>query len=86
VARLTIRTARLILRDFRPSDLDVYCELRAHPDFQRFHAARDVSTMRSVELLGDFLCWARKISRLRFQLAIEEPRLGLLGFLRCQDH
>ena len=79
MARLTIRTARVILRDFRPTDLDAYCELRAHPDFQRFYAARDVSTKRSAELLGEFLCWATEIPRLRFQLAIEDPGLGLLG-------
>lgn len=79
MARLTIRTARLILRDFQPSDRDAYCELRAHPDFQRFYPAKDVSTKRSAELLGEFLCWATEIPRLRFQLAIEEPRLGLIG-------
>jgi RimJ/RimL family protein N-acetyltransferase len=30
-------------------------------------------------LLGEFLSWAAEHPRLRFQLAIEEPRLGLLG-------
>ena len=77
--RLTIRTDRLILRDFQSSDLDAYCELRAHPDFQRFYPAEEVSTKKSAELLGEFLGWASELPRLRYQLAIEEPRLGLLG-------
>lgn len=74
-----IRTDRLVLRDFRPSDLVAYCQLRSHADFQRFYPARDVSQERSAELLGEFLAWAAETPRLRYQLAIEEPRIGLLG-------
>jgi len=74
-----IRTPRLILRDFRPSDLDAYCQLRAHEDFQQFYPSRDVSAERSGELLREFQRWATENPRLRFQLAIAEPRLGLLG-------
>lgn len=74
-----IRTPRLILRDFRPSDLDAYCQLRAHEDFQQFYPSREITTQRSGELLREFLSWAAENPRLRFQLAIEEPRLGLIG-------
>ena len=74
-----IRTARLILRDFQPSDLVAYCELREHPDFQRFYPAHDVSGERSAELLSEFLNWVTENPRYRYQLAVEEPRLGLIG-------
>jgi len=74
-----IRTPRLILRDFRHSDLDAYCQLRAHEDFQQFYPSRDVSAERSGELLSEFQRWATENPRVCFQLAIEEPRLGLLG-------
>lgn len=79
-----IRTPRLILRDFQLSDLDAYCQLRADKDFQRFYPAHDVSTERSGELLREFQRWATENPRLRFQLAIEEPRLGLLGSCELQ--
>jgi RimJ/RimL family protein N-acetyltransferase len=77
--RLPIRTTRLILRDFSPADLAAYRELRSDPDFQRHYAPPDVSRERSAELLEEFLRWATEHPRRRFQLAIEEPRLGLLG-------
>ncbi len=76
---LTIRTIRLILRDFRCSDLDAYRRLRSHPDFQRLYPAGDCSAERSGELLRMFLGWASEKPRLRFQLAIEVPGIGLLG-------
>jgi RimJ/RimL family protein N-acetyltransferase len=74
-----IRTPRLILRDFRLSDQDAYCQLRAHKDFQRFYPAHELSTERSGQLLREFLSWATENPRLRFQLAIEEPHRGLVG-------
>ena len=82
-----IRTPRLILRDFRISDLDSYCQLRADQDFQRFYPAHEVSIERSGELLREFLSWAMEDPRLRFQLAIEEPHRGLVGScgLRISD-
>jgi RimJ/RimL family protein N-acetyltransferase len=79
VAPLPIQTARLILRDFRASDLGAYCDLRTHPDFQRFYGPGEGSRERSVALLGEFMSWAKENPRLRFQLAIEEPNLGLVG-------
>ena len=70
-----IRTPRLILRDFRSSDLVAYSGLRAHPDFQRFYPAHDTSAEMSAELLGEFLNWAAENPRSRYQLAVEEPRI-----------
>ena len=76
---IMIRTARLNLRDFRPSDQVAYCGLRANPDFQRFYPAYEVTSNRSVELLGEFLKWAAESPRCHYQLAVEKPGLGLLG-------
>lgn len=42
-------------------------------------APTDSSCGTSAELLGKFLAWAAETPRLRYQLAIEEPRIGLLG-------
>ncbi|MGH7565354.1 MAG: GNAT family N-acetyltransferase [Gemmatimonadota bacterium] len=76
---MILRTPRLILRDFVPSDLSAYCALREHPDFQRLRTERDVSTERSAELLHEFVGWAVESPRSRYQLAIEKPEDGLIG-------
>jgi RimJ/RimL family protein N-acetyltransferase len=76
---MILRTPRLILRDFLPSDLQAYCALREHPEFQRLRTERDVSPERSAELFHEFVEWAGESPRSRYQLAIEKPEQGLIG-------
>lgn len=76
---MILRTRRLVLRDFQPSDLPAYRAFREHPDFRRLRNEPDVSPERSAELLHGFITWAAEIPRWRYQLAIDKPVDGLIG-------
>ena len=76
---LVIRTNRLLLRDFCPADLPAYAELRARPGSWRFSPEEDASSDRVEELFGLFLAWSRERPRLRYQLAVVLPSVGLIG-------
>lgn len=76
---LTIRTDRLLLRDFEPADLPAYARLRAHPLHQRFCPEEDARRDKAEELLRLFLAWSREWPRLRYQLAVVLPSRGVIG-------
>jgi RimJ/RimL family protein N-acetyltransferase len=76
---MILRTPRLVLRDFLPSDLAAYRAFREHPDFRRLRIESDLSPERSAELLHAFIAWAAETPRSRYQLAIEKPVDGLIG-------
>jgi [ribosomal protein S5]-alanine N-acetyltransferase len=76
---MILRTQRLFLRDFQPSDLPAYRAFREHPEFRRLRNEPDVSPDRSAELLHTFIAWASETPRSRYQLAIEKPVDGLIG-------
>ncbi len=76
---LTIETDRLLLRDFRPADLPAYAELRARPGSWRFSPEEDACPDRAEELLRLFLAWSGERPRLRYQLAVVLPSVGLIG-------
>ena len=68
---MILRTSRLLLRDFVPTDLQAYSAVREHTS--------EPSPGRSAELLHRFVEWSLEKPRLRFQLAIEKPAAGLIG-------
>ena len=76
---LAIRTDRLLLRDFRPADLPGYAELRARPGSWRFSSEEDARPDKAEELLGLFVAWSEERPRLRYQLAVVLPSVGLIG-------
>ena len=76
---LAIRTDRLLLRDFRPTDLPAYAELRTRPASWRFSPEEDARLDRAEELLRLFVAWSEEWPRLRYQLAIVLPSEELIG-------
>jgi ribosomal-protein-alanine N-acetyltransferase len=76
---LAIRTDRLLLRDFAPSDLPAYARLRAHPLLQRFCPEEDAGYGKAEELLRLFLAWSQERPRFGYQLAIVLPSRGVIG-------
>jgi RimJ/RimL family protein N-acetyltransferase len=76
---MILKTYRLLLRDFLPSDLTAYSAIREHPDFRLLLNERDSSPERSAELLRQFVEWSLESPRSRYQLAIELPTDGLIG-------
>lgn len=76
---LAIRTDRLLLRDFDPSDLPGYARLHADPLLQRFCPEEDAGYGKAEELLRLFLAWSRERPRLGYQLAIVLPSRGVIG-------
>src|SRR5688572_7993525 len=76
---MILKTYRLLLRDFLPSDLSAYSAIRDHPDFRLLLSGRDSSPERSAEPLHQFVEWSLESPRSRYQLAIELPTDGLIG-------
>jgi Acetyltransferases, including N-acetylases of ribosomal proteins len=76
---LVIETERLVLRDFRQTDLHAYQALRLHPDFQRFCSEDDAAPANADYLLNMFIAQAAEMPRTKFQLAIEIPSEKVIG-------
>ena len=76
---LAIQTDRLLLRDFRLSDLPAYANLLAHPASRQFSSEEDAHTEKAEELLRLFLAWSEERPRLRYQLAIVLPSQDVIG-------
>ena len=67
---MEIRSERLVLREFRESDLDALLAYHSHPRFGEYYAAEEVAAERTRELLDMFLGWALEDPRRCDQLAI----------------
>ena len=76
---LTIQTDRLLLRDFRLTDLPAYTNLLAHPASQQFSSEGDTRPEKAEELLRLFLAWSEERPRLRLQLAVVLPSQDMIG-------
>jgi RimJ/RimL family protein N-acetyltransferase len=76
---LFIRTERLVLRDFKQTDLPAYQALYSHPELQRFYSDEEASPEKAEQLLRMFTGWAAEQPRIKFQLAIESSSAGLIG-------
>ena len=74
-----MRTERLVLRDFKGTDLLAYQALCSHSDSQRFYSEEDVTPEKAAQLLSMFIVWATEQPRTKFQLAIEIPSEELIG-------
>lgn len=75
---MVIKTERLVLRDFKQTDLFAYQTLCSHPDFQQFYS-EDAPPEKIKQLLEMFLGWAAEQPRTKFQFAIELPPETLIG-------
>lgn len=76
---MVIKTERLVLRDFKQTDLPAYQALCSHSDFQRFYSEEDAAPEKAKQLLNMFIVWATEQPRTKFQLAIEIPSEELIG-------
>lgn len=75
---MIIETKRLVLRDFKKTDLPDYLKLCADSDFQRFYPQEDATPEKVGQLLEMFIGWANEQPRTMFQLAIEVAATGTL--------
>jgi len=76
---LIIQTERLILRDFKQTDLPAYKALCSHPDFQQFYSEEDAAPEKVAQLFNMFVVWATEQPRTKYQLAMEIPSEELIG-------
>lgn len=76
---MIIKTERLVLRDFKQTDLPAYQALCSHPDFQQFYSEEDAAPEKVKPLLNMFIGWSNEQPRNKFQLAIELPSETLIG-------
>jgi len=66
-----IKTERLILRDYRPSDLDDVISMISAPEFQRFYSEQDCTAEHWKMLVDMFIDEAKQVPRQKFNLAIQ---------------
>ena len=76
---MDIKTGRLVLRDFKQTDLPAYQKLCSHSDFQQFYSEEDATPEKVEQLLNMFIGWTTEQPRTKFQLAIELPTEILIG-------
>lgn len=76
---LAIQTDRLLLRDFRLTDLPAYANLLACPASRRFSSEEHARPETAEELLRLFLAWSEERPRLRHQLAVVLPSQDVIG-------
>ncbi len=76
---LTIKTDRLVLRDFQASDLSDYGRLWAGVRFQRFCSERESAPDKVDELVKMFIAQALEQPRTQYQLAITTQAGCLIG-------
>jgi ribosomal-protein-alanine N-acetyltransferase len=74
-----IKTERLILRDFKQTDLAAYQALCSNSDFQRFYSEEEAAPEKVEQLLSMFIVWITEQPRTKFQLAIEIPSEEVIG-------
>jgi RimJ/RimL family protein N-acetyltransferase len=81
--RLPLRTSRLILREWRPEDLDAYAALNADPEVMRYfpqtysreESAEQMARMAQHQAVNGFTFWAA-------ELPGEAPFIGFIGLAR----
>ncbi len=76
---MVIGTERLVLRDFRQTDLPAYQTLCSHSELRRFYPEEDTTPGEAEQLLSMFIGWAAERPRTKFQLAIQLPSATLIG-------
>ncbi len=76
---IVLKTDKLILREFKESDLNHYKLLRSSPEFQRYYSEEDAATEKSAYLLKLFISQASERPRFNYQLAIENAVGTLIG-------
>lgn len=75
----TLRTSRLLLRDFSPGDLEPLASYQRDAEYQRYYPAPPGGEPGTRELLDRFLGWQEEEPRSRFQLAIVDSSGELIG-------
>jgi RimJ/RimL family protein N-acetyltransferase len=76
---VTLKTDKLILREFKEADLDDYRLIRRNPDFQQYYSEEDSKIEKSDYLLHLFISQAYEKPRTCYQLAIENEAGNLMG-------
>jgi RimJ/RimL family protein N-acetyltransferase len=71
-------TARLLLREFRASDVRAVERHHADPRYPRWYTASERAEWPARRLVGLFVRWSRERPRTRFQLAIVRRADGAL--------
>lgn len=70
---MQLRTARLILREFRSDDLDAIVAYQADPRYRAAYPGESRGEDESRSLLDRFIAWQHESPRTKFQLAITLP-------------
>ena len=66
-----LETQRLILRDYRPQDLQGFATTSCDPEFQRFYSEQDCTAEHWQMLVDMFIDEAQQSPRQKFNLAIQ---------------
>src|ERR1700745_205693 len=77
-----LQTPRLILRSFRPDDIDAMAQLLANPDFMRFSLGVFTDRKKTVDFIEKMMGWDRESmpSQLAVVLRSEDSVIGYCGF------
>jgi len=67
---LTLETKRLLLRDFRPDDLDASYATSNDPEYQRFYSDRETTRAFWDDIFDRILSGAAAPDRTKYQLAV----------------
>lgn len=67
---LTVKTDRLILRDFRPDDFDAFYETSNDPEYRQFYSEREATEAYWRQLFDRILAGTAALERKSFQLAV----------------
>ena len=76
---VTLKADKLILREFKETDLDYYRLIRSDPDFKQYYSEEDSTIEKSDHLLKLFISQASEKPRTCYQLAIENEAERLIG-------
>jgi RimJ/RimL family protein N-acetyltransferase len=76
---LSIKTERLILRDFGPDDFDAFYATTDDPEYRQFYSEREMDPAFWQELFGRLRVAAQAPRRTIYQLAICLPSGALIG-------
>ncbi len=83
----TLKTPRLILRDFQQNDFDAFYATTNDPEYQKFYAEHETTHSFWQEIFARIMAGAAEAARIKYQLAICLPTGELIGTcgIRIED-
>lgn len=80
---MTIRTARLLLREFKPDDAESVFRIESRPEMVRYQLFAERTRERSEAYVREAIEGRRRKPRVYFELAIEIEGHGMIGRIGC---